>query len=296
MKLLLTGASGQLGHYLLQELRGSAIEFCAWSRNREDEVFDKSLTPVDLATDPSVVEAAYHRASPDVILHAAAVTTTAAAYKHPERTHRINTHATKQLLELASTNNARFVFVSTDLVFDGQKGEYHERDTPAPLSIYGKTKFAAEQVVAQYPHHLIARLSLLYGPALNGRPAFFDHQLRAMSGQGSCSLFTDEWRTPLSYATAAQGLLGLTNSPHTGTVHLGGPERMNRYDMGMRIAHAVGANTNHLVATRQADLEFPEPRPHDVSLDSSRWRSLCPHSPWPTLESAVSQFLQQSNQ
>ena len=192
MKLLLTGASGQLGHYLLQELRGSAIEFCAWSRNREDEVFDKSLTPVDLATDPSVVEAAYHRASPDVILHAAAVTTTAAAYKHPERTHRINTHATKQLLE--------------------------------------------------------------------------------------------------------QGLLGLTNSPHTGTVHLGGPERMNRYDMGMRIAHAVGANTNHLVATRQADLEFPEPRPHDVSLDSSRWRSLCPHSPWPTLESAVSQFLQQSNQ
>ena len=177
---------------------------------------------------------------------------------------------------------ARFVFVSTDLVFDGDRGNYRETDPPNPLTVYGRTKADAEKEVLAFPGTAVARLSLLYGPCLTGRSSFFDRMVTALRENLPISLFADEWRTPLALPTAAAALASLARSDVTGLRHIGGPERPSRLEMGRQLAEVLGVSGESIVVTGRNDVPADEPRPADTSLDSSRWRGLFPSLPWPT--------------
>src|SRR5262249_39762394 len=125
------------------------------------------------------------------------------------------------------------------------------------------------------------------GPSLNGRPAFFDQQVAALRDRQPCTLFDDEWRTPLSLASAARGLTALARSDFQGVLQLGGPERLSRWEMGQRLAEFLGCDPALLVAATRASVASPEPRPRDTSLVSSLWRKLFPELPWPTWADAL---------
>src|SRR5437868_6600859 len=129
MRVLLTGANGQLGAYLLRELVHAAASVVGWSGSRSGRLFGVELQPVDLA-DPDKLADAFRRAAPTTVIHTAAVASIAECWRNPERAHQVNTHATTVLAELAEQARARFVHVSTDLVFDGEKGWYREEDVP----------------------------------------------------------------------------------------------------------------------------------------------------------------------
>jgi dTDP-4-dehydrorhamnose reductase len=148
----------------------------------------------------------------------------------------------------------------------------------------------AEQAVLAVARAVVARVSLLFGPTLCGRPSFFDEQVSALRAGREVTLFSDEWRTPLDCATAAQGLLALAGSDLTGIIHLGGPERLSRLEMGQRLAAFLGVSASAIRAVRRQDVPAPEPRPRDVSLDSSRWRRLFPQQPSPSWAEALGGF------
>jgi dTDP-4-dehydrorhamnose reductase len=290
MRLLLTGASGQLGGYLLRELRSLDLPVVAWTGSRAGELFGYPLQPVNLA-DADRVAAAFRAARPSVVLHAAAMSTVAACYRDSSQAHQINTQGTALLAELAAQEGARLLFVSTDLVFDGERAWYREEDTSSPQSVYGQTKAAAEQVVLGIPGGVVARVSLLFGPTLIGRPSFFDEQIAALRERRPCVLFEDEWRTPLGLRAAAQGLLALARSDFSGILHLGGPERLSRLEMGRRLAAFLGCDPSAIVASTRSRIASPEPRPRDTSLDSSQWRKLFPWQNWPTWEEAMKDMM-----
>lgn len=290
MRLLVTGASGQLGAYLLRALRGSPHEVIAWSGTPAGPRFGFSLNPVRLQDRNATIQA-FRQARPQVVLHGAALARVEACASDPSHARRINVEATQLLTELATASGARLLFVSTDLVFDGERGFYTEADPPAPLSLYGRTKEQAERVVLAQPGHAVARLSLLFGPTLIAQPSFFDQQWAALRLGQPLRLFADEWRTPLSLALAAQALLGLAASDFTGLVHIGGPERLSRLEMGLRLAKYLRLDPAPLLACRRADVSASEPRPRDTSLDSSLWRQLFPQQPWPTWEEALADML-----
>src|SRR5947209_20516233 len=111
MRWLLTGASGQLGAYVLRRLRAAGEPVVAWTHTTRGDLFSTPLVPVDLA-DPT---AAFAAARPDVVLHAAALARVGDCHRNPELARRVNTDATSRLAELAAAAGARFVFVSTDL-------------------------------------------------------------------------------------------------------------------------------------------------------------------------------------
>src|SRR5262245_2099978 len=142
-RILLTGASGQLGGYLLRELAGLGVPVSAWSGSRPGRLLGLDLRPVDLA-DPDAVAAAFREARPDLVLHAAALSRAADCFRDPGRAERVNAGGTAVLAELAGRAGARLVFVSTDLAFDGERGWYREDDDPAPVLVYGRTKVAGE--------------------------------------------------------------------------------------------------------------------------------------------------------
>ncbi len=294
MKVLLTGGSGLLGGYLLREFARRDCGVIAWSGPRSKTPAVGEPAPVDLV-ERDAVAAAFAAARPDVVLHAAAISSVAQCREQPERARAVNVLGTQLLMELAAEAHARLVLVSTDLVFDGARGGYREDDAPSPLSFYGKTKLAAEGLVLGQPRAAVARVSLLFGPSVNRRRGFFDEQLGRLRSGSPAPFFVDEWRTPLALPTAAAALATLAVGEFEGLLHLGGPERMSRWEMGTRLAAHLRCDASAcLPASRteapSSEAPRPEARPRDTSLDSSRWRALLPQHPWPTFEDALSEM------
>ena len=281
-RILITGASGQLGGYLLEQLRGSSDHIIAWSSAGRQERFGTLLQPVDL-TNADQVARCFDEAKPNLVLHAAALSSIAACYQAPERAEKINHLGTAQLAELASRSKARLLYVSTDLVFDGEKGNYREEDEARPLSIYARTKLAGEKAALAIDSSLVVRVSLLLGPSHQAeRPNFFDQQRRTLLTGQSISCFADEWRTPLTHRWAARMLLNLLAEwEGTGLLHLSGPERLSRLDIGQRLALRLGVSQEKVVPIAQAAVATPEPRPRDTSLNSGLWRRMFSSEPWP---------------
>ncbi len=285
MRLLITGASGNLGGYLLQALAGTSERVTAWSGVRSGELFGIALQPVPLTERDTVVRA-FRQAQPEIVFHSAAMSSMVECARHPEPAYAINAGGTAVLAELAAATRARLLLVSTDLVFDGEKGDYREEDSPSPLSVYGRTKHAAEQAVLAQPGAVVARVSLLFGPSVAGRPAFFDEQLRRLRAGEQLTCFADEWRSPVSLLDAARALIALARSDYTGLVHLGGPERLSRLEMAQRLAVYLRVDPALLAASSRTTAGG-EPRPRDTSLNSSRWRTRFPQMPWLAFEEAL---------
>jgi dTDP-4-dehydrorhamnose reductase len=290
VRILITGASGQLGSYLLRELRNHTDTVVAWSGSRTGELFGFPLRPINV-TDKDAVATAFRAARPAAVIHTAALTSLERCFRDPPAAKRINVEATTLLAELAAETRARLLLVSTDLVFGGEQGWYREQDVASPLSVYGQTKLAAEHAALASPDGAVTRVSLLFGPTLGGRPSFFDEQVAALQERRPCTLFEDEWRTPLGLVTAAQWLLAIVNSPFQGFVHMGGPERMSRLEMGQRLAAFLGRDPSVIVPATRTRVASMEPRPRDTSLDSTHCRELFPRQTWPTWDDAMRQMV-----
>jgi dTDP-4-dehydrorhamnose reductase len=279
--ILVTGASGRLGAYVLRELASAGLPAVGWSLSTSATLFDIPVQPVELA-DPDDTALAFRNTRPTVVIHAAAITAVSECARDPERAERVNVGGSRVLAELAD----RLVLVSTDLVFDGERGGYTEDDPVSPLSVYGRTKVEAERGVLAFPRHSVLRVSLLFGPALRGRQSFFDEQVAALRAGRPVRLFHDEWRTPLWMVTAARALVAVARSQYTGLLHVGGPERMSRLELGQRLAAGLNLDPTAIVPASRTD-GATEPRPRDTSFDSSRWRGLFPDVPWPGFEDSM---------
>lgn len=287
-RYLVTGATGQLGAYLVRELLRRGHEVVCWSGSSREHVADVPVRPVDL-TQPDRVSSAFRDAAPTHVIHAAAMAAVADCTRDPGRAHAVNHSGTVTLAELAAAAGSRFVFVSTDLVFNGESPPYRESDPPIPLSVYGRTKAAAETAVLTFVRQAIVRVSLLYGPSRNGRTSFFDGLVSALRTGKPIRLFHDEWRMPIGLATAASALVEISQSDANGIVHVAGPERMSRVEMGQRLATYLGADPGAIEAVSRTTAAG-EPRPRDTSLDCSRWRVLFPLAPRPTFETALAEM------
>lgn len=286
MRVLLTGASGQLGAYLIDHLRAAGHDLIAWSGRATGHRGDVALTPVDLADDAATGRA-LDAADPGVILHAAAISTAEGVRRDPERARAVNVEATARLAGWCTRRGRRLVFTSTDMVFDGTKSWWREDDPADPLLAYGRTKRAAEVAVLACPGALVARLPLMYGPTRCGRPGFFDRSLDALRRGEPQAFFADEYRTPLHLAAAAGILTRLIESDAVGLIHLAGAERVSRLDLMRRAAAALGLDPGLVRANRRADAPLAEPRPADLSLDTTRLAALLPGLHRPTIEAAL---------
>lgn len=282
---LVFGGSGFLGVHVVRaiEARGHAVATAGRARPQVGvEGFALEHVPVD-ALRAGDVEAAFGSFAPDAVLVCAALATIGECERYPVLARALNVEFPARIAAAASAASASLAFVSTDLVFGGRSplaGRFTERDEPDPVSEYGRTKAAGEAaVLARHPGALVARLPLLFGDSFGRGLGASDALLAAVRRGERARLFTDEWRTPLDAAIAARKLVLLVESAVCGVRHVAGPERMSRFDLGVRVLHAAGLS-------REAVREAVEPctraeaglgsRPADVSLASI-------HDPGPTL-------------
>jgi dTDP-4-dehydrorhamnose reductase len=226
---------------------------------------------VDL-TDAAALAAAIEQIAPRYIVHTAAISSVAGVLADPARARRVNVVATGDLARLAMRSGARFVYTSTDMVFDGESAPYTETHEPSPLSMYGRSKLEGELAARNNPNALVLRLPLLYGKPAVTRDSTFVSQVRALRGGAPLSLFTDEYRTPLWLDDAAAAVLLAAESDRIGCLHVAGPERLSRLDMGRLLAERLGVSRPELRPVLRADVPAPEPRARDLSLDDAEYR------------------------
>ena len=180
--------------------------------------------------DFDAVRRAFAADKPQLIIHCAAVTALAAAQANPDLARRVNVEVTKLLAELAA--EIPLVFFSTDLVFDGRRGNYVETDAVNPLHIYGETKAAAEQIVLNNPRHAVVRTSLNAGTSRAGNRGFNEQLRLAWQAGRMMNLFTDEFRCPIFAGETARAVWELAGQNRAGIFHVAGAEKLSRWQIG----------------------------------------------------------------
>jgi dTDP-4-dehydrorhamnose reductase len=267
-RILVTGASGALGWNVCAVARASWQVHGIVHRHAIDIPGVTGVT-CDLSR-PEELPRLFREIAPDAVVHCAAAAQPDFCQTHPDESRRINVEVAARLAALCAPAAIPCACVSTDLVFDGTRAPYREGDPVSPISVYGEQKAAAERAAcARHPGAVICRLPPIFGDAGPASVSFLHPWVSALRGGRPLTLFVDEFRTPVGTRVAAAGLL-MALETDGGTLHLGGRERVSRYDLGVMAAEMLGADPGLVLPGRQRDRTVGAPRPPDVSLDSSR--------------------------
>ncbi len=267
-KLLITGASGFLGYNLCQ-LAKPEWEIYGTHLSHPLQIPGVKTIKLDL-TDFPALQRLFAEIKPTAVIHTAAQSSPNFCQTHPEASSAINVTASCNIAGLCADYSIPCVFTSTDLVFDGLNPPYRETDPVSPVNYYGEQKVRAELgMLDRYPHTTICRMPLMFGTATATATSFMQPFIQTLKEGKDLNLFIDEFRTPVSGTTAAKGLL-LALSKVQGYIHLGGKERISRYDFGRLLVSVFELPNAGLKSCRQQDVKMAAPRPADVSLDSSK--------------------------
>jgi len=258
----ITGARGLIGNYLVQ----SAARFAPHRRIR-------ALTRDQLdLLDFAAVQRECKKDRPELIIHCAAITVVADAQKNPALARQVNVDVTRCLNDLAA--DIPLIFFSTDLVFDGRKGDYVETDAVNPLHLYGENKVEAEHIVLSAHRHLVVRTSINGGKSLTGNRAFNEQLRRSLRGAGEVmKLFTDEFRCPIPAEETARAVWELAEKKCGGIYHVAGAEKLSRSQIGQLLVKNWPEISVKLESGSAREFPGP-PRALDTSLNIAKAQSI----------------------
>ena len=217
------------------------------------------------------MDARIHALKPNLLIHCAALSRTKACEQDPEQAHRINVEATAHLAHLSK--DIPFIFLSSGEVFDGKAGWYGETDEPNPINVYGQTKLEAEQAVLQNPRHTVVRIVLTAGTSETGDRSFVEDMCRTAKAGKDVTLYADEFRCPLPAGVIARVIWELVDRKQPGLYHLGGNERLSRWEIGETLLPWYPELNGRLI-TGSARSHVGGPRPADLSLRCDKIQSV----------------------
>lgn len=268
---LITGATGFLGSNAARFLESRAYRIAASREGAPTSGFDSAVT-LDLS-DMASIEMAVRAASPDVILHTAALADHEACERDPEYAAVINVEATGALADAATSVGARLVHISTDAVFDGRRGHYREDDAPSPFSVYGRTKLAGEQAALAGTDALVIRTNF-FGWSPSRRRSILEFFVNSLEAGAAVQGYTDFVVTSLYAQDLMQALWELHDRAGIGVLHLGARDALSKYEFGCLVAAAFGLNPDLISPVSAAAGQHSTSRVLDLSLDSSRAAAL----------------------
>jgi dTDP-4-dehydrorhamnose reductase len=280
MRILITGASGLLGLNLALEAarirqpagladgkqthRVTGVVNSHPLRTEEFEVITADLLL------PGRVEQLLAEEKPDWVINCAALALVDACEADPQLANRLNVELSQELALHVARGGARLVHLSTDAVFDGQRGNYTEEDTPNPLSVYARTKLAGEQAVAQAnPQAIIARVNL-FGWSLSGKRSLAEWFFYNLQAGQALKGFTDVNFCPLLVNDLAHILLKMLEAGLKGLYHVVSSNCLSKYDFGLSLARCFSFDENLIAPASVFEGNLIAARSPNLTLSSAR--------------------------
>lgn len=265
MRVLVTGANGFLGYYLVESLLHQNHEVIATGKGDCRLPYPVNASfhyiPLDF-TDPYRVHDVFQHYKPEVVIHCGAMTRVDECEVNQWEAYLTNVEGTLNIRSNASEFKCHLVFLSTDFVFDGSRGMYTEKDIPSPINFYGRTKKEAEDIIRAYEYDwAIVRTVLVYGePKTGGQNILTVLKSKLEKGE-EYKLVTDQFRTPTYVGDLARGIVAIVEKRATGTWHLSGRDLLTPFDMGMKAAALLGLDRNLIKPVTAMVFTQPAARP-----------------------------------
>jgi len=286
--IVVTGASGLLGVSVVTRARDLGHEVVGICRRNLVCVPGTRICQVDLTNQPAV-RSLLQVLQPASIVHCAAATDVDWCEEHPRETEQINVRASSFLAEVAQELGAGFVYISTDSVFDGKRGNYSETDQPLPLSVYAKSKLKGEQkVLERHSSPLIVRVTI-YGWNAQPKKSFAECVLDEISAGKQLGGFDDAYFCPMLADDLAEVLLTMLERGLSGLYHVVGSERISKYAFAKRVAMTFHLGMDCVAPRSIVEARLRAPRPADPSLNTDKIRSALGR-PMPDVDAGLRRF------
>ncbi|MHB2149776.1 SDR family oxidoreductase [Calditrichota bacterium LG25] len=269
-RVLITGINGYISQYLIRS-RPQNVEIIGATRGRDLQPLPgvKRLLFLDLTGNVQKQLNTFTEKI-DAVIHTAAISSLALCEKEPQLALRVNAQATGEIAAWCKANGVRLIYLSTDIVFKGDRPPYDENSQPQPINQYGYSKWQGEIAVQEtLENFAIGRIALALAPGLNGTRNFIDWFFERLNNNETIPLFKDEIRTPTYTVELARRFWRLALSRATGIFHICGAEALDRFTLGQKLCDALGYGHERLKAASLNDMT-DYPRPVDVSLISRR--------------------------
>ncbi len=268
MRILITGASGMLGKDIVKVFQYiSGNEVTAVFRSSKDNVHFKGIRIINIDITQSIEFAKVLReVMPDIIIHSAAII-------NVDQCESIKDDALKLHSTIVSTiamysSYSKFVYVSSDSVFEGSKGDYKETDTPSPINYYAQSKFEGEKNTLTLLSNSIVVRTNIYGFHFNGKNSLAEWALKNLKSGTSIEGFTDVYFNPVYTFQLAEILKELIDKDYKGLIHVGSGEYISKYHFLINLAKAFGYNQELIIPKSVDMVNFNAKRPLNTTLNT----------------------------
>ncbi|RZP29205.1 dTDP-4-dehydrorhamnose reductase [bacterium] len=263
-KILITGAFGQLGTSLCEVLSNKSI----LATGRVMTLTEKyHCMELDITNQENVKEL-IRNYKPDIIIHLAAMTDVDGCEKNPETAFEINVGATENLLK---NFNGKFIYVSTDYVFDGEEGPYYEDDKVNPVSVYGRTKLYGENLVQESDlEWIILRSNIIFSYNDRTKASFVNWVVDSLKKKQMITVVNDQWNNPTWTNDLANVMSMMIEKNICGIYHYGGGDFLNRYEFAKMIASTFSLDRELIKPITTLELNWLAQRPLKSGLYTNK--------------------------
>ena len=265
-RLFVTGASGLLGNKIV-ELAKFKFEVIPLHGTR---LLQPNSLQIDITNKNRVMQL-FNDLKPDIVIHTASETNVDKCEIEKEHAWKVNVEGTQNIAEECQKNNTKIVYISTDYVFDGEKGLYAEEDCPNPINHYGITKLEAEkQVINNCRNYAVLRTSVLYGwhPS---KMNFATWVISKLEKKQEIAVVEDHYNTPTLADNLAEMAIEVAERNLQGLYHASGCERISRFEFAREIARTFSLNLGLIKPLKMSELKaWVAKRPRDSSLSTAK--------------------------
>jgi dTDP-4-dehydrorhamnose reductase len=267
MKMLVTGASGLLGRKVVNlALKRGHTVFSAYNEHPAEAGIALKLNLTNIED----VKEAIYSVKPDAIIHAAAYTNVDGCEENKDLAWQVNAEACKHIAVSSANLGIHLIYVSTDYVFNGEKGFYNEEDAPNPINFYGYTKLMGEEFIKQYAKSwCIARTSVIYGWG-GSKLNFATWLIKNLKHKNQVNVLIDQYVSPTLNTNLAQMLIEIAERKLCCILHTAGASRVSRYEFAQTLASIFNLNPNLIKPIKMNELQWKAKRPKDSSLNITK--------------------------
>jgi dTDP-4-dehydrorhamnose reductase len=274
-KVLVTGSNGLLGQKLVNlfsKIDDYEVIAVSIGKDRNKTASNYTYHNIDITIEVDITEI-INQHQPHYIINCAAMTNVDDCEKQKEKCDLINVKAVETLVTCAKKNNIHLIHISTDFVFDGEKGPYSETDTPNPINYYGLSKLKSEELIASAGiKYTILRTILVYGIVDNmGRSNIVLFVKNALENKKQITMVDDQYRMPTLVDDLAEACLKAIQQKAYGIFHISSNELLSIYEMSLQIADTFELDASYIQRIPTSKLDQPARRPSKTGfiLDKS---------------------------